>query len=132
MQKSGLEYFISSLTEKYAVFEGRARRREFWYTTLFISLISIPFELMKDSGLVFKALNLIVNLVFLIPSISVTVRRLHDIGKSGKWIFLMFTIVGIPILLYFHILDSQPGYNEYGPNPKSEGNDQENILDQLV
>ncbi|MCB0649384.1 MAG: DUF805 domain-containing protein [Saprospiraceae bacterium] len=132
MQKSGLEYFITCITQKYAVFEGRSRRREFWYTTLFISLISFPFNVMEDNGFAFKVLSLVVSLIFFLPSLSVAVRRLHDTGRSGKWLLLMFTIIGIPVVLYFYIQDSQPGYNEYGPNPKSEGNDQENILDQLV
>lgn len=132
MQKSGLEYFITCITQKYAVFEGRSRRREFWYTTLFISLISFPFNVMEDNGFAFKVLSLVVSLIFFLPSLSVAVRRLHDTGRSGKWLLLMFTIIGIPVVIYFYIQDSQPGYNEYGPNPKFEGNDQENILDQLV
>jgi uncharacterized membrane protein YhaH (DUF805 family) len=59
-------------------------------------------------------------LVVLLPAIAVGVRRLHDIGKSGWWIFIaLVPLVGGLILLYFTVLDSQAGDNAYGPNPKA-------------
>ncbi len=58
------------------------------------------------------------SLALLIPSIAVAIRRLHDVGKSGWWLLLGFVpLVGL-VLLYFMVQDSQPGGNEYGPNPK--------------
>lgn len=65
------------------------------------------------------SLTLIYQLAVLVPSIAVSVRRMHDIGKSG-WMLLvgLIPVIGVLILLYFTVLDSQPGNNEYGPNPK--------------
>lgn len=60
-------------------------------------------------------------LAILIPSIAVGVRRLHDIGKSGWFMFIvLIPIVGGIWLLVLYCTDSEPGENEYGPNPKEE------------
>ena len=67
----------------------------------------------------FPALVQLYDLAVLLPSLGVGVRRLHDIGKSGWWILIvLIPIVGIIILIVFAVTDSQPGNNEYGPNPK--------------
>jgi uncharacterized membrane protein YhaH (DUF805 family) len=67
-------------------------------------------------------LNSLYGLAVMIPGIAVSLRRLHDIGKSGWWFLLgvipIVNFIGIFVLLYFYIQDSQPGENEYGPNPK--------------
>ena len=56
----------------------------------------------------------------LVPGLAVSVRRLHDIGKSGWWLLLnIVPLVGPLVLLYFAVKDSQPGSNQYGPNPKA-------------
>jgi uncharacterized membrane protein YhaH (DUF805 family) len=56
----------------------------------------------------------------LVPGIAVTVRRLHDIGKSGWWgLVALIPLIGSLILIYFAVKDSQPETNEYGPNPKA-------------
>jgi uncharacterized membrane protein YhaH (DUF805 family) len=61
-------------------------------------------------------------LAFLLPSIAVAVRRLHDTGRAGWWVLLGFIpIIGWIALIYFYVLDSQPGDNRYGPNPKGVG-----------
>jgi uncharacterized membrane protein YhaH (DUF805 family) len=55
----------------------------------------------------------------LVPSIAVTVRRLHDTGRSGWWILIsLVPVIGWIVLLVFMLTDSQPGSNQYGPNPK--------------
>ena len=62
---------------------------------------------------------LIFALALLVPSIALAVRRLHDIGKSGWWYLIaLIPLIGLLVLLYFFVLDSQPGSNQYGPNPK--------------
>lgn len=67
----------------------------------------------------FPWLSVIYSLAVLVPSLAVIVRRLHDIGKSGGWFFISFVpFVGGIILLVFECMDSQPGENAYGPNPK--------------
>jgi len=124
-------YFLDTLKYRYAKFDGRASRSEFWYFALFSFLGSLFFGLidtliinpmlgatpdqMGQGGI----LQFIFALVLLIPSIALAVRRLHDIGKSGWWYLIVFVpIVGILVLLYFFVLDSQPGSNQYGSNPK--------------
>ncbi len=109
----------------YAVFDGRARRREYWYFVLFNVVISIVLgvvdgvtgTLSEEHG--FGLLGGLYMLAVLLPSLAVGVRRLHDIGRSG-WLLLIgiVPIVGAIALLILACLDSQPGDNEYGPNPK--------------
>lgn len=121
--------------KKYAVFSGRARRREFWYFHLFNLLFALLFALLAGfiAGIIVvlagvdetTALGItegIVDLyllVVLVPSIAVSVRRLHDTSKSG-WLVLLGLIpfIGPLLLLVFYCEDSEPGTNKYGPNPK--------------
>ena len=106
--------------KKYAVFSGRARRKEYWMFFLFNIIIAFAIGFVTGFiGAAFgigtalsNATNLIYNLAIFIPSIAVAIRRMHDIGRSGWWI--LFPVVN----LVFLCLDSQPGENEYGPNPK--------------
>jgi uncharacterized membrane protein YhaH (DUF805 family) len=114
-----MQWFMIAL-RKYADFSGRARRKEYWMFVLVYLLISIVigFVLGLIGGILGLGTTLsdIVSIIFvlglLIPSISVGVRRMHDIGRSGWWIL-------VPIVnLVFTFFDSQPGTNEYGVNPK--------------
>ena len=94
---------------KYADFEGRARRSEYWWFYLFGVLVSwIPY------------LGWLASLAILIPSLAVGARRLHDTGRSGWWQLLLFTCVGWIFLIIWWCEDSQ-GDNEYGPSPKYPG-----------
>jgi uncharacterized membrane protein YhaH (DUF805 family) len=99
---------IKSVLGQYAGFSGRARRSEYWYWVLFSILWCwIPI------------VNLLLGLIFFIPSLAVCVRRLHDTGRTGWWILLgLIPIIGAIVLLVFYCTDSQPGENQYGPNPK--------------
>ena len=73
---------------------------------------------MTDSS-IFSIIPLIYSLGVLIPGIAVTIRRLHDTGKSGWYLLVSFIpLIGPLALLYFMVIDSAPGNNEYGPNPK--------------
>ncbi len=107
---------IASCLSKYANFDGRASRSEYWWFALFSLLVAIV-------TLVDIRLNLISRLLLLIPSLAVGARRLHDIGRSGWWLLLYFTIVGSLLLLYWAIKDSQNTGNEYGPPPNRPGGD---------
>lgn len=110
------------------VFSGRSRRKEYWMFVLGITIISViltaietmaSLELAPDRGL----LTTIFSIIILIPSISVSVRRLHDIGRTGWWLLLSFIpILGWIALFIFTLLDSQSGSNKYGPNPKQASN----------
>jgi len=114
-----MKWYIEVM-KKYAVFSGRARRKEYWMFFLCNMLISIALSavtitagyLLGVGEMISDAANGIYFLAVLIPSIAVGVRRMHDIGRSGWWILC-------PIVnLIFLFINSQPGRNEYGPNPK--------------
>lgn len=124
--------------KKYAVFEGRARRSEYWLFVLFQILVSIglgvvggvldsvmgtgPGQSGMPYGMVSLTLACISGLVFLIPSIAVAVRRLHDTDKSGWFLLLgLIPLLGALILLIFYCLDGTPGPNKFGPDPKGRG-----------
>ncbi|MDR1816732.1 MAG: DUF805 domain-containing protein [Puniceicoccales bacterium] len=121
--------------KKYAVFDGRARRREYWFFTLFNVLVSCAVQLLgvllgrslSSGGAMseFETLSVVVllspgySLAVLLPSLAVSVRRLHDTGRSGwNLLWMLLPIIGYIVLFVFTVLDSQPGPNKYGPNPK--------------
>jgi uncharacterized membrane protein YhaH (DUF805 family) len=112
------DYFKKCVTTSYADFNGRARRSEYWYFYLFYMIIAVV------ASFIHETLYLIIALAMIVPSIAAGVRRMHDVGKSG-WFLL------IPIYnLILAITDSQPGKNEYGPNPKTGEGDE--LHDHLV
>jgi len=121
-----LNWYLEVL-RKYAVFSGRARRAEYWFFVLINALISGALGLIEwITGLApnteSSVLAGIYSLAVLIPAIAVTIRRLHDTGRSGWWMLLVFIpCIGL-ILLFFLIQDSEQGGNQYGPNPKGIGN----------
>lgn len=105
--------------KKYAVFSGRARRQEFWMFALFNFIISFGLSIVE--GIVGAAgiLSTLYSLAVLVPSLAVGARRLHDTGRSGWWLLIGFVpLIGLVALIYFAVQDSQPGENQYGPNPK--------------
>ena len=117
---------IGSVFSKYATFSGRARRSEYWWFVLFsIILLGIAAGIDSGAGLHFKDQPIgwvysIVALLLFIPSIAVTIRRLHDTGRSGWWWFLSLLCgIGAIILFVFCLLEGNRGPNEYGPDPKA-------------
>lgn len=121
-----MNYFLEALG-KYAVFSGRARRSEYWFFVLFTCLIGIAFAslglfIANVSGgppTLAEYLVDLFSLVIFIPSLAVSVRRLHDIGMNGWWVLLNFVPLGGLVLLVLFCQDSQAGDNIYGPNPKA-------------
>ncbi|MEU3986496.1 DUF805 domain-containing protein [Streptomyces sp. NPDC026672] len=112
-----MNYFIEAL-KKYAVFSGRARRKEYWMFALFSIIVYAVFFAI---GFAIKAPYIvgIVGLALLLPAWGVAVRRLHDSGRSGWWLlFGIIPLVGPITLLVFYCLESEAGTNKYGPNPK--------------
>jgi uncharacterized membrane protein YhaH (DUF805 family) len=103
------------LKDKYATFDGRARRSEYWWFALASFVIGLI------TGFI-PVVGWLVSLALICPSIGVAVRRLHDVGKSGWWFLLVLVpLVGALVLIFFfYIKDSEPGANQYGPNPKEE------------
>ncbi len=107
-----MEWYVDVL-EKYAVFTGRARRKEFWWFVLINLIIAIVL------GWISEVLSSIYSLAVLLPAIGVGIRRLHDTGRTGWWLLLSFIpLIGTIILIVFFAQDSQEGSNEYGSNPK--------------
>jgi uncharacterized membrane protein YhaH (DUF805 family) len=115
---------ISSFFTKYATFSGRARRSEFWFAVLFTTLVSTaisiiaPGTMTEVNGFDVQQSSMLSNLwsiATLIPSLSMTWRRLHDVNKSGNYFFFVFLpIVGWIILLIQLVKDSSTGDNVYG------------------
>ena len=119
-----MNWYIEVL-KKYAVFGGRARRKEYWFFFLFNILISIGLAVIDNAMGGFSAeagiglLGGIYALAVLIPGIAVAVRRLHDTDKSGWWLLIAFVpVIGTIVLIIFLALDSKPGPNRFGDNPK--------------
>ncbi len=117
-------HYYTDVLKKYAIFSGRARRKEYWMFTLFNVIISIVISII--GGLIFRnSLNFIYYiylLAVLLPGIAVMVRRLHDTSRSAHFLwFLLIPFVGPIIVIVFLFLDSTPGDNRYGPNPKGLG-----------
>ena len=112
---------VESVFRQYANFDGRARRSEYWFFVLFVLLTSIVLSflggMIGGPGLS-RILTGLYTLVIFVPSLSLIWRRLHDTGHSGLWFLLTFIPIGQIVLLVFFCLDSQPGENEYGPNPQ--------------
>ena len=106
---------VISCFNKYFDFETRSSRKEFWYWQLFRILMFLTITYLESLGL--SGLLFISNFIFLIPEIAVSIRRLHDINKSGWWILLTITIIGIIPLTYFYCIKGDDGVNDYGqPN----------------
>lgn len=108
--------------KKYAEFDGRARRKEYWMFFLINTLLSVALQLVGES-MDFAFLDGIYSLAVLVPSIAVGVRRMHDVGKSGWYIL-------IPIYnLILAATNGDAGENEYGQDPKNEASFNGDALD---
>lgn len=112
---------------KYAEFNGRARRTEYWMFALFNVIISIVLTIIDAfTGLIIPQLGVgllsgLYSLAVFIPGLAVTVRRLHDTGRTGWWILIAFIpLIGALVLLVFMVLGSEDESNKYGDNPKAE------------
>lgn len=121
-------YWFTKCLKKYADFSGRARRKEFWMFFLFYLIFAIILSIVDGligwgfAGGTFGVLYTLFVLGILLPYLAVTVRRLHDTGRSGWWYFIMLIpIVGPIWLIVLLATDGEPGENQYGPNPKEVG-----------
>lgn len=120
-----MEYYIGVL-KKYAVFSGRAGRREYWLFVLWNTLIFLALYLLTVLLVhlvvldrILAVITVLYVLAVIIPSIAVAVRRLHDSNHRGWW-FLIDLIPGAGgiVLLIFMVIDGTPGENRFGPDPK--------------
>ena len=114
-----MDWYLDVLKNKYATFDGRARRTEYWMfclVNMVIAMVLAGIEGFINASGVISALY---SLAVFIPSLALAVRRLHDTSRSGWWLLLAFVpLIGVVVLLVFMILDSTPGQNQFGENPK--------------
>ncbi len=133
-------YFLDVITKRYFQFSGRASRSEFWYFMLFSIIFSLLLTMIGESlGLLYmiplelpmvneagemhnvmqdipiNILQTAFSLLLMFPSMTVSVRRLHDIGKSAWWLLIaIIPLLGLLVLLAFYVMGSQEGENKYG------------------
>jgi len=105
--------------KKYAEFKGRARRKEYWMFILFNAIVAVLLSILSLISGAFSILSYIYSLAILIPTIALTVRRLHDQDKSGGWYFICFVpIIGAIWLLVLMCTEGTRGTNRFGEDPK--------------
>ncbi len=119
-----MDWYLKVL-KQYADFSGRARRKEYWMFVLFNAIfyfIAIVLDNILGiaiEGVGYGPLYILYTLAVLLPGLAVSVRRLHDVGKSGWMILIsLIPIIGAIWLIVLTVTDGNPGENEYGPNPK--------------
>lgn len=108
------------LMQKYAGFSGRASRSEYWFFALFYFLVSIVLSVLGQIALemVFNIIGLVFGLAVLVPSLAVSVRRLHDLDRSGWWLLISFVpLIGALVLLYWFVQKGSDGSNNFGDDP---------------
>jgi uncharacterized membrane protein YhaH (DUF805 family) len=114
-----MEWYLKVLRQ-YADFNGRARRKEYWMFVLFNFIFVVIANLLDYMFGTLYVFSGIYALAMLIPGLAVSVRRLHDVGKSGWMLLVVFIpVIGGIWLFVLTLLDSQPGNNQYGDNPKA-------------
>lgn len=110
---------ISSGLRNYFNFSDRAPRSEYWYWVLFAVLISLAAAILDGviGAASSKPFHFIAGLVVFVPSIAVSVRRLHDLDSTGWWLLLVFTGIGDILLLAWDCMKGTDGPNRFGPDP---------------
>ncbi|MFJ5224894.1 DUF805 domain-containing protein [Streptomyces sp. NPDC088400] len=112
-------HWFTDVLKKYAVFSGRARRKEYWMFVLFNFIIAIVLAIVDAVAGASGVISGLYTLAMLIPSLAVGVRRLHDTGRSGWWLLIaLVPLVGGIILLVFLASEGEQTSNAHGPNPK--------------
>ena len=115
---------ISTCFRKFFSAKGRASRSEYWWFQLFLYLFSLITifvdgllfnDVIMENGI--SPINTITSLITLLPAIMALIRRLHDVNRSGWWILIAFTCIGIIPLLYWSIIKGTDGSNDYGDDP---------------
>ena len=121
-----LFWSADSAFRNFTNFWGRSGRSEFWFWLLYANVFLLLgglgvllFVRLEDVMAPLAILYLSITAVVLLPSLAVSVRRLHDIGRSGWWLFIHFVpVVGPLLLLYFFVQPSDEEQDRYGPVPQ--------------
>lgn len=116
---------VSSCFKKYVTFSGRAPRSEYWYWALFVALLGgvaiiIDITVLHvdiHNPMAFYPMKTMLSLLTFLPGLSVLVRRLHDVGRSGWWWLIAFTIIGMIPLLIWLCRKGTSGANRFGLDP---------------
>ena len=114
---------VKSGFRNYVNFSGRAIRSEYWYWTLFVTIVVVAFGLIDQklnpgaSMGAFSVVNLLVSLALILPGLAVSIRRLHDIDRTGWWTLIGLTVIGVLVLIYWACLRGTVGPNRFGPDP---------------
>lgn len=121
-----MKWYIGVI-KRYASCKGRARRKEFWLFVLVNYLITAACGMADNflglqtvlAGQTVAIITMVYTLLVLIPCLAVSIRRLHDIDKSGWWLLLALApVVGWAWLLVYSLLEGTPCCNRYGDNPR--------------
>ena len=122
-------WFWQAVRHKYAAFDGRARRAEYWffvlwYSVIYLALLQVDMVLLRDTSNVplgAGPLSGFFAFATFLPAAAVTVRRLHDTGRSGWWALVgLVPLIGDIALIVFAAQDGQHGPNRYGTDPKEQ------------
>ena len=111
---------IASGFRNYATFAGRACRSEFWYWTLFSFLVSIVAAILDAAIFAFSPvspLGAISTIILFLPGLAVAARRLHDLDRTGWWLLIMLTVIGVVLLLIWDCIKGTTGPNRFGADP---------------
>ena len=114
--------------KNYINFQGRSRRKAYWMFVLFNIIAAVLAGVLDgllglggESG--YGPISGLYSLAVFLPGLALAVRRLHDTGRTGWWMLIgLIPVIGWIVLLVFFVTDSQPGSNQYGPNPKEAQN----------
>jgi len=112
--------------KKYLVIEGRASRSEYWYWFLFVFIIGLLVDYLDatiagvpwlEYEKLYGPLGIILTIITFLPGLAVGVRRLHDVNKSGWWLLISFTVIGLVPLLIWTVSKGNSGKNQFGEYP---------------
>lgn len=108
---------IKSGFSHYVTFAGRAPRSKFWFWTLFVVIVSIVTSVIDAILGTLGIVGLVVSLALLLPGISVAIRRLHDLDRTGWWMLIALTGIGMILLIVWDCMKGTTGSNRFGADP---------------
>ena len=109
-----VEYWKLVVLERYAKFDGRAGRAEYWWFVLANFIVSVILNILGGVSSIFLILAIGYSLALLVPGIAVGIRRLHDTNKSGWWMLIALTVIGVIVLIVFFATRGDPSANNHG------------------